>query len=62
MVEEVEAAINPDTGVKDGLVFLGICWPLTGLRQVCGHFVEIKSEKTQLLVLTSLLCHIIAMS
>jgi len=38
MMEEVEAAIDPDTGVEDGLVFLRICWPLTRLRQVCGHF------------------------
>jgi hypothetical protein len=31
VVEEVEAAIDPDAGVEDRLVFLGVCWPLAWL-------------------------------
>lgn len=32
VMEEIEAAIDPDTAVEDGLVVLRISWPLAWLR------------------------------
>lgn len=53
VVEEVEAAINPYSVVFDGLVFLRVDWPFSGLWEWFVHLDVLQYHRRGHFVMTS---------